>query len=157
MSFTYILNNEHETLRLAKTLAPLVRNGTLIFLQGPLGAGKTAFARGFLIGLGYQNKVKSPTYTLVEFYELKEKNVAHFDLYRIKSTAELSDMGFEEYLNDKTITLVEWPEKGDKFLPSPDLICQLDYFANTKRQIILKATSLLGDKLLQYYNRQIHE
>src|SRR5262245_37113932 len=87
---------EEEFLVFAAEFAQAVDSGS-IFLSGPLGVGKTTFTRGFLRGLGYQNKVKSPTYTLVEPYEISGRKLFHFDFYRLKDSSELVDIGLQEY------------------------------------------------------------
>ena len=95
----YDLNDESETLRVAENMANHLRPGMNLYLKGELGAGKTTFARGILRGLGYEEKVKSPTYTLVETYNLEKFTICHFDLYRFKGEHEWDDAGFREYFN----------------------------------------------------------
>src|SRR5690606_17110936 len=99
-------------------------HGTLggrIFLAGDLGAGKTTLTRGLLRGYGYQGAAKSPTYTLVEPYELADCNLYHFDLYRLADPEEIEFLGVWEYLEDANLCVIEWAEKGKGHLPSPDL------------------------------------
>jgi len=133
---------------LGAELAQLCRQGLVIFLKGELGAGKTTFARGFLRGLGYTGKVKSPTYTLVEEYVFPEKTCFHFDLYRLADPEELEFMGIRDFLLDRDILLIEWPEQGAGFLPEPDIQIDIDY-QNTARKLILKAMTSKGNHILK--------
>lgn len=142
------LANEEETLALGAELANAIHAGAIIFLNGVLGAGKTTFTRGFLRGLGYRDKVKSPTYTLVEPYEISNRHIFHFDLYRLQTAEELRQIGIEEYFSATAICLIEWPEKGFPVLPTADLICHLT-FSDTGRLIQIEAQSRKGEEILQ--------
>lgn len=122
---TIFLSDEIATEAIGKKLAAVVKSPCIIFLKGELGAGKTTIVRGFLRGFGYQDIVKSPTFTLVEPYRFELCTVYHFDLYRLNHPEELEHMGIRDYLTDDAILLVEWPEHGLDFLPKPDLILEL--------------------------------
>ena len=114
--------SEAAMLDLGATFARRLGGNELVFLEGELGAGKTTFARGVLRGLGFAGHVKSPTYTLVEPYEVGNARVYHLDLYRIVEPGELDFIGLEELLNDHAIKLIEWPERGGGRLPAPDVV-----------------------------------
>lgn len=103
--------------RLARCLAP----GLKIYLRGPLGAGKTTFVRGLLGGLGWRDKVKSPSYALVEVYVVSSIHLYHFDFYRFRDPGEWDDSGFRETFDSTAVCVVEWPEKAGDALPPPDL------------------------------------
>jgi tRNA threonylcarbamoyladenosine biosynthesis protein TsaE len=115
------LADETATLALGTAIAPALRPGLVVFLQGELGAGKTTFTRGILRGLGYLGKVKSPTYNLIELYKISRLYLYHFDFYRFNNPHEWEEAGFRDYFNADSICLVEWPEKADGLLPQADL------------------------------------
>lgn len=118
------LPDEEATLALGANLAKELHKG-VIYLCGELGAGKTTLVRGFLRKLGYDGSVKSPTYTLVEPYEIDGFSIAHLDLYRVTDPVELEYIGLEDILRDVSLTFIEWPERGKSYLPAADLIIEL--------------------------------
>jgi tRNA threonylcarbamoyladenosine biosynthesis protein TsaE len=117
----------------------------LILLNGDLGAGKTTLSRGILKGLGHRGAVKSPTYTLVEPYDLEVGKVFHFDLYRLVDPEELYDIGFNDYLSESQLCMIEWPDKGGSLLPKADISMQINS-NGTGRQVILTAQTSLGSQ-----------
>ena len=119
------LDDEAATLALGSELATQFSGG-VVYLQGELGAGKTTLVRGYLRALGYEDSVKSPTYTLVEPYEINDFSIAHLDLYRVTDPAELEYIGIEDVLRDVSLTFIEWPENGEGYLPPPDLTIELE-------------------------------
>ena len=138
----YDLKDESETLRLAESMASHLFPGMNLYLKGELGSGKTTFVRGVLRGLGYQDKVKSPTYTLVEPYSLEKFTIYHFDLYRFKDETEWDDAGFREYFNNTSICLVEWPEKVGHILPKPDISIELSHTPYGRHLHLISYTSI---------------
>ncbi|MEC7579251.1 MAG: tRNA (adenosine(37)-N6)-threonylcarbamoyltransferase complex ATPase subunit type 1 TsaE [Pseudomonadota bacterium] len=134
------LIGEKETEDKAKNFASLIvgfKNSLLINLIGNLGAGKTTFVRGLIQELGFDEFVKSPTFTIVESYESDNLKVFHFDLYRIEDDRELQAIGVEDYLTEENaITLVEWPEKSKRYFNNPDYIIELNHCDNDEKRLI---------------------
>lgn len=147
-TLTYILPDEAAMIVFAERLACVLPEAMVIFLHGQLGAGKTTFSRGLLRGLGYEGKVKSPTYTLVETYLVGERTIFHFDLYRLVDPNELEFIGFRDYVGQSAICLIEWPEQGGDWLPQPDLSCYID-FHETGRMVRLVACSERGEQIVK--------
>jgi tRNA threonylcarbamoyladenosine biosynthesis protein TsaE len=141
------LADEEATLRAGKALGEVVLAG-VIFLEGNLGMGKTTLTRGLIQGLGHQGAVKSPTYTLVEPYQLDGRQIYHFDLYRLSEPEELEYMGIRDYFDQAALCLVEWAERGDGMLPTPDLEIKLEPF-DQGRKLSISAMTAQGRDLLQ--------
>lgn len=118
------LADEAATLAFGAQLGRELTPGLCLYLEGDLGAGKTTLVRGMLRALGYAGRVKSPTYTLAETYELPRFELYHFDLYRMHDPREWLDAGFRDIGGD-AVSLIEWPEKAAGWLPDPDAIVRL--------------------------------
>ncbi|MFP5307126.1 MAG: tRNA (adenosine(37)-N6)-threonylcarbamoyltransferase complex ATPase subunit type 1 TsaE [Gammaproteobacteria bacterium] len=129
----------------ALAAALLQRAGAVIFLEGPLGAGKTTFARGFLRALGVSGTVRSPTYTLMEPYAAGARTVLHMDLYRLRDPAELWELGLDSYPPEQSIWLVEWPERGAGLLPAPAVRIRLEHRETSRVLTAEAAAEVLRD------------
>lgn len=116
-----------------KRLAACLPSQMVIYLHGDLGTGKTTLARGILRGLGYQGPARSPTYTLIEPYEIGPRRVYHLDLYRLADPEELDYLGLRDLLGDAAIWLVEWPERAAGLLPAADLTIWIEYLNEGRR------------------------
>lgn len=141
------LPDEAATLRLGAALAQGARNGLVLHLIGELGAGKTTLVRGLLGALGYRGRVKSPTYTLVEPYNLSKLYLYHFDFYRFKDKSEWLNSGFQEHFGPEAVCVVEWPERAGEAIAPPDLKIRLGY-EGTGRAALLEARSPQGEAWL---------
>lgn len=115
------LSSEAEMIAFGVECARCIGAGEVVFLDGDLGAGKTTLAKGLLKGWGYQGAVTSPTFTLLESYQLAVADVHHFDLYRMESAQELEMIGARELFNPQSICLLEWPQRAAGYLPAADV------------------------------------
>jgi tRNA threonylcarbamoyladenosine biosynthesis protein TsaE len=145
-SVTFFVPDARAMDELGQRLARSARRRGVIYLQGELGTGKTTLVRGLLRGLGYQGKVKSPTYTLVEPYPLDRLSVYHLDLYRLGSPAEIEGIGIRDLQTDDGLLLVEWPEQGGDALPPADLIIFITY-KDQGRELRLQTVTAQGERL----------
>jgi len=151
-SINFFLKNEPEQLGLAAKIAAQSPAGTVIFLDGDLGTGKTTLVRGFLQSLGFTGNVKSPTYTLVEPYRIDNQQIYHFDLYRLGTPDELEYAGGRDYFDGDAICLIEWPEKAKGYLPMADLLVQLSYQNQAGvqgRHCVISSNTPKGRSILQ--------
>lgn len=133
--------------RLGCTCKGLGATGLLVFLKGDLGAGKTTLVRGFIHAFDYKGHVKSPTYTLVEPYELSSFSIYHFDFYRLSDPLELEYMGVQDYFHTMAICLVEWPERANDFLPLADINIDIR-FEGEGRRVKLVGLSETGHRIV---------
>jgi tRNA threonylcarbamoyladenosine biosynthesis protein TsaE len=145
------LHDEAGTAALGAAFARALAPGLTIYLHGDLGAGKTAFTRALLHAAGHAGHVKSPTYTLAEPYTVKlggqAVDIIHFDLYRLASPEEFLEAGFREHFNERSICIIEWPEKAEKVLPMPDINMHLS-ISGEGRDIKCEALSDQGFQCL---------
>ncbi|MFU2135756.1 tRNA (adenosine(37)-N6)-threonylcarbamoyltransferase complex ATPase subunit type 1 TsaE [Gallibacterium anatis] len=149
-SLTLFLANEEATIALGQKLSRFLLTPTqnfVIYLNGQLGAGKTTLTRSIIQAMGYQGNVKSPTYALVEEYHLPQKNIYHFDLYRLSDPEELEFIGFRDYFRENALCLLEWAEKGGDIIPQPDLLINIEY-QEQARQITLIANSNIAAQMI---------
>lgn len=157
MYHNFLISNEEQMVNLGKQLQMAANQaaypGSIIYLKGDLGAGKTTLVRGFVQALGHSNAVKSPTYTLVEPYEFDEVRVNHFDFYRIKDPMECEEMGVRDYFGPGNYCFVEWPEKGHGVLPKPDMMIEIETLEPSKRKVSIETLSEQG----QLWLRQLVE
>ncbi len=157
-----VLDDEATTLSVGSQFAACLQLGLIVYLHGDLGAGKTTFTRGVLRGFGYTGKVKSPTYTLVETYDLSQElklnidhasfntTIHHFDLYRFIDEDEWEAAGFRDYFNATSIGIIEWPDKALNLLPLADIDVRLTIIKNA-RTIQFTANTLLGEQCLSKF------
>ncbi|WP_435932832.1 tRNA (adenosine(37)-N6)-threonylcarbamoyltransferase complex ATPase subunit type 1 TsaE [Moraxella bovoculi] len=139
---TIILKDETDTQRLANALAKTNPAGSL-WLSGDLGVGKTTFTRYLLRELGHTGAVKSPTYTLVEPYNIKGKPVYHADLYRLNDPEELDFIGFFEYFDEpNSLIIIEWASRAETVLPKPDITINITRKADESRVVEIVGVDL---------------
>lgn len=155
-----VLANVAQVTTLARRFAQLLEDNAtrfnktpwMIFLEGDLGTGKTTFVRACLQAMGETGKIKSPTYTILESYEIKQWKIFHLDLYRLADPEELHFLGLEDYFTEDSIFFIEWPRKGLGVLPKPDIVLHYKFLAQG-RALELTAFSQRALPLLE----SIHE
>ena len=124
--------DEAASAALAGRFAAVLEAPCVIYLQGDLGAGKTLFTRAYIHALGYEGYVKIPSYGLLETYEVAGKTVLHLDLYRIEDPEELEYLAIRDLYRRNTVLMVEWPDRGEHFLPAPDLVLKFGETAESR-------------------------
>jgi tRNA threonylcarbamoyladenosine biosynthesis protein TsaE len=132
---------------LAARLATAASAGGALHLEGDLGAGKTTFARALLTAIGVGERIKSPTYSLLESYRVGDLDAHHLDLYRIADAGELEWLGLADLWTPSALVLIEWPERGRGALPPPDLRLRFDH-AGDRRNLAADAFSERGQRLI---------
>lgn len=139
---TFITHSESETSALAARLAAALKVGDIVALYGTLGAGKTAFCRGFIQSLAPETaEVPSPTFTLLQTYETSRFLIYHFDMYRLKSPEEAYEIGIEDAFGEG-VSLIEWPEKMAGLLPKKHISLHFDILPDGARQLTLEGIAL---------------
>jgi tRNA threonylcarbamoyladenosine biosynthesis protein TsaE len=148
LDYSEHLQDEVATIAFGKLLGGYCAGGARIFIKGDLGVGKTTLCRGILRAFGYEGAVKSPTFTLVEPYELAQQSIYHFDLYRLGNPNELEYIGIDEYFHAQNLCLVEWPERAADALPPCDVEVVLSV-SGKSRDILLRGMTVLGEAVCQ--------
>lgn len=143
------LADESATVALAQRLAACLKPGMVIYLYGDLGAGKTTLVRGVLNALGYTDRVKSPTYTLVEPYHIAGLDLRHFDLYRLHDEEEWEAAGFRDEFDGRNIFFIEWPEHALGLIPPADVKIDFEILAQGRKVAIQADTSTGRECLMQ--------
>ena len=153
-SVRLFLKDEAATVKAGTQLAVALNTGAVIYLEGDLGAGKTTFTRGVLRACGYQGSVKSPTYTLCEPYELSDDRLlCHFDLYRLSNPEELEFLGIRDYVASNAILFIEWPNRGEGWLPPADLSVSLSE-SGEGRELTMVALTARGGVMAAQFGEQ---
>lgn len=142
-----------ETLHIAQTLAKLLKSGSVIALEGTLGVGKTVFAKGIAEGLGVEEPVTSPTFTIIKEYKGKNNSFYHIDAYRLEHSDE--DIGFEEYFFGEGIGVIEWAQFISDYLPEELLNIKIEYISEDTRSIVFTPTGDYYKVLLKEFKQVI--
>ena len=132
----FISRNEADTENAGAVFAKSIPNGTVVAMYGDLGAGKTAFVRGMAKGMGIDARVNSPTFTIVNEY-IGERQLFHFDMYRLGSSDELFDIGWEDYLSRGGVCAVEWTENVEDALEGDEIVVRIEKISDTERRITI--------------------
>ena len=148
-----ISHSEAQTQRLGLRLGTLVMPGSVVLLEGTMGAGKTVFAQGVALGLEVKEQVTSPSYTLIKEYQSGRLPLFHIDLYRIASNDSLWSLGLEEYIDGDGICVIEWARKVRDFLPETWLLINIEIMTDTKRTLHFESEGDRFQKILHEYRR----
>lgn len=149
-SVKVFLEGEQDTVDLGRRLAQVISPPLTVNLSGELGAGKTTLSRGLIQALGHNGTVKSPTYALVEPYEFENIDLFHFDLYRLSDPEELEYMGIRDYFTDRSVCIVEWPDRGHGLMPIADISITMKY-VGTGREVEITSGTPQGHALLSKF------
>lgn len=134
--FEFISNSEDDTKKLAEKVADVAKMRDVFALYGTLGMGKSVFSRAFIQHLTAADDVPSPTFTLLQIYEAKDFDIYHYDMYRIKSPEEVFELGIEDAFY-QGVSLIEWPEKMERYLPSHAIKIEILPLGENSRRILI--------------------
>lgn len=137
----FISHSQLDTEEVGRKLAEKLPGGSVVAMYGDLGAGKTAFVRGMAKGMGLSCRVSSPTFTIVNEY-LGERELIHFDMYRLSSADELFDIGWEDYLNRGAVCAVEWSENVQDAFFGDEVVVRIEKLNDTDRKITIEGAEL---------------
>lgn len=151
MPNSILITDELQMRDFGAQLIAACNSGGVIALDGDLGTGKTTLVRGALQSLGVSSGVRSPTYTLVEYYEFDRLSIAHFDLYRLSDGEELEYLGYRDYLTPDTLCLIEWPDKAEGYLSDIGLNLYLTY-DEKGRKLVIEPCNEWGQKIVEGLN-----
>jgi tRNA threonylcarbamoyladenosine biosynthesis protein TsaE len=153
-SVSFFSHGPAQTRRFGRHMGAITEAGDVLLLHGDLGAGKTHFAQGIAEGLGVQETVRSPTFTLINEYQEGRLPFYHMDLYRLEGDSDIATVGLDEYSSSDGVVVVEWPEKGERWLPEDVLHVTLSYVDDQRRTIYLEAGGEQAEALLRRYKAQ---
>ena len=137
----YYTNSDKETEAVGEQFGRTVKDGTVVAMYGDLGAGKTAFVRGMARGMGIDERVSSPTFTIVNEY-LGDRTLIHFDMYRLGSADELFDIGWEDYISRGAVCAVEWSENVEDAFYGDEIILTIEKTSDTSRKITIEGADV---------------
>jgi tRNA threonylcarbamoyladenosine biosynthesis protein TsaE len=152
-SYITITKSTAETEKFGSKLAELIEIPALILLKGELGTGKTLITKAAVSALGYQGDVTSPTFNLVQEYQA-EIEIIHMDLYRLDRSAELLEIGFEDYLNREALIFIEWPELALPLIPADFIFIDIEKISAKKRKITVRGEGEKSRLLIERLNQE---
>ena len=133
---THFIDSKMQMQTFGRQLAKQLKTPQVLVLSGPLGVGKTEFVKGFVKSLGYQGNISSPTFSLVNHYDIPQQAIFHFDFYRLNQIHEIWELGWEDYLDSDGWLLIEWGEKFPKVLPKNTTYLQFSYADNPEHRLV---------------------
>jgi len=151
--YSTISKSPAETVTFAKKLADLIEVPALILLKGNLGTGKNLITKAAVAALGYQGDVTSPTFNLVQEYQAQVE-IIHMDLYRLESSEELLEIGFEDYLNRDAVIFIEWPELALSLIPADFIFVNIKKLSDRQREITVRGEGKMSSLLIERLNQE---